>query len=314
MARHLIHIGYPKTGSTFLQHWFKFHPQLAYQPGRFGGSDDIYTFVASAFEEAERPWRITSSEAISVPNPHRGVPPGHRTDHQPWPKVGLAQRRACEMLADLFPNAYILIVTRGFRSMALSGYSQYVRIGGNYSLEDTLRRPYLGTFEWNYDELIRLYRAAFPDRVIVMPYELLAEDSDAFLRILAERMDIQHHEFRRERVNPSLSPVELRWYPRFARVVGAVAGHRTRLWRLYAHLVFNNKLCFPIRVANRLWPAPPLSEESVPDEKMRPLGALAKELVNDPLYARYRTDYQNPESPVAPAVGENEERERVRAS
>lgn len=293
MTRHLIHIGYPKTGSTFLQRWFEFHPELAYLHGRIAGSDNIYSFVGSSFDATPKAWRVTSSEAISVPNPHNGIPPAHRSDHQPWPKVAAAQRRTCEMLTELFPSAYILIVTRGFRGMALSGYSQYVRIGGDYSLEDTLRRPYLGTYEWNYDELIRQYRAAFPDRVIVMPYELLAEDSDAFLRVLEEKMGIAHHDFRRDRVNATLSPVELRWYPRIARRIASVTGHRNRLWRIYARLVFTNRLRVPIRLANRLWPAPPLDGTSIPDEILRPLGALAKDLVNEPLYARYRADYQN---------------------
>jgi len=32
MAKHLIHIGYPKAGRTFLQAWFQQHPELCYVP------------------------------------------------------------------------------------------------------------------------------------------------------------------------------------------------------------------------------------------------------------------------------------------
>ena len=28
ISKHFIHIGYPKAGSTYLQEWFKAHPQL----------------------------------------------------------------------------------------------------------------------------------------------------------------------------------------------------------------------------------------------------------------------------------------------
>jgi hypothetical protein len=36
-ADHLIHIGYPKAGSTFLQESFASHPELAYRKGAIAG-------------------------------------------------------------------------------------------------------------------------------------------------------------------------------------------------------------------------------------------------------------------------------------
>src|SRR5262249_37217403 len=43
MTGHLIHIGYPKTGSNFLRAWFAQHPQLAYADGGIAGFLDAYS-------------------------------------------------------------------------------------------------------------------------------------------------------------------------------------------------------------------------------------------------------------------------------
>jgi hypothetical protein len=37
VSRHLIHIGYAKAGSKFLQRWFEAHPDLAYRTAGLGG-------------------------------------------------------------------------------------------------------------------------------------------------------------------------------------------------------------------------------------------------------------------------------------
>ena len=292
MTRHLIHIGFPKTGSSFLQEWFERHPQLCYLHGRVAGIDNVFAFLSGAFDASQPLWRVTSAEGFSVPNRDAGKLPeiGRPLTAK---EITAAQKQACEMLFGLFPGACILVVTRGFRSAALSGYSQFVRLGAAHSFEDVMKRPDLGLWEWNYDEVIAHYRAAFGDRVIVMPYELLAEDQDAFLRELERRLDIDRQPFPKQRVNHGLSAAELRWYPRLSRLMRRLTRGRGWLWRLYASLLFRNRLALPIRLANRLWPTHPLSAASIDDEILRPLGSLARKLADEPLYARYRADYQN---------------------
>jgi hypothetical protein len=77
-------------------------------------------------------------------------------------------------------------VTRGFRSMMLSTYSQYVRTRGLASVAAVAALAgSAGTVNqapWNYDFLIRLYRCAFGEaKVMVLPFELLRDDASAFL-------------------------------------------------------------------------------------------------------------------------------------
>ncbi len=126
--------------------------------------------------------------------------------------MGERQERACALLADMFPDAHVLIVIRGFRSMILSSYSQYVRVGLYGRPETQVWQG--GENPWQYDETIAMYRARFGDRVIVLPYELLARDPVAFRGEMERRLGVAPFAFTDRVVNRSLSPVELRWYPR----------------------------------------------------------------------------------------------------
>src|SRR3954468_15161755 len=130
MSRHLIHIGYAKAGSTFLQRWFAAHPQIQYVEGGIAGYRDIYDV---ARQSAEPPpgirWRVSSSEGLATPHPFVGL---RDIDYRRMHGLHLptAQANVRDALARLFPQASVLLVTRGFRSVMLSSYSQYVRTGG----------------------------------------------------------------------------------------------------------------------------------------------------------------------------------------
>src|SRR6185436_17922767 len=142
----------------------------------------------------------------------------------------------------------------GFRSMCLSSYSQYVRSGGENTFEQLLADARTAG-PWDYDALIRLYAAAFGEgHVIVMPYELLRDDGEAFTRALEARLGLsQHRAIAADRINPSLSPVEMYWYPRLTRAVRALPIGRP-LRSLYLRGAFANRLRLPIAILQRLRP------------------------------------------------------------
>src|SRR5688500_13238402 len=130
---HLIHIGYPKAGSTFLQNWFRANPQIGYASGGLGGFRSVGHIVKDGATGPRRVrYRATSEEGLSMPRPHPEQPPSL--------PLGIAQAEVCAMLADLFPDAKILIVTRGFRSMIWSLYAEFVRRGLDLGIEDYCER------------------------------------------------------------------------------------------------------------------------------------------------------------------------------
>jgi hypothetical protein len=177
----LIHIGYHKTGTTFLQ------------SGLFASSDagfaspwphvDLrneivlcsdFDWDASAVHRRFQTGRETASLAGLVPvmsderlsgSAHAGGYDSARTAHR---------------LAEAFPDARILIGVREQADAIYSTYQQYVRNGGGATAEKYMQprhqaeMPQFRFEHWEYDRLIALYQGLFsPDRVLVLPYELL---------------------------------------------------------------------------------------------------------------------------------------------
>jgi hypothetical protein len=294
MTRHLIHVGYPKAGSTFLQRWFDAHPQLAHHYGAIAGFRDMHAISREGYFREEVLYRVTSNEEFSAPRPDAGRPEIDY-EHARELTLTLSQERVCEILSEVFPNATVLIVTRGFRSMILSSLSQYARSGGERDLAAMMRvaqnDPDLHPPEvWHYDHLIGLYRRAFSEEnVIVLPYELLHDDPDEFTRTLSVRLGIDPHPPMRERMNESLSPVEMYWYPRLTRFMRRVPSRR--LFDRYILAALRNDLRRPIAWLDRLKPGTPFTGESIPEELVNSFRGRSECLRGNPLYAPYAVEY-----------------------
>lgn len=289
MTDHLIHIGYPKAGSTFLQRWFEAHPQLAYAEGGIAGYGNVYAMVgqAAAPTEAVR-CRVTSCESLSIPRANSGRSPFDR-----WQsgadRASAAEAEACAALASLFPKAGVLVVTRGFRSMILSSYSQYVRTGGALGLE-TFALSAGNAGSWDYDRLIGRYRAAFgTERVLILPYELLRADGAAFVAKIETWLGLDHFPGPEEAVNAALTPAELAWYPRFARAAARVRSERFA--KLYARMAFKGGLRPAAKLMQRIRPLSPIAPRLVPDGVLEAFRGKVECLRGDPLYAPYADDY-----------------------
>ncbi len=194
----LIHIGYHKTGTTWLQRELFGADSPVFFPLARGGSPkelgDLFVYdragqllspfrsnraevrrrVESILAERPREQRIPviSSERLSG-NPHAG---------------GFDARAIADRLAESFPSARILIVLREQRSMLLATYFQYLKKGGTDSLRDYAtrsydgRRPGFALSQLDYVDLVCHYRERFgPENVLVLPYELFARDPSAFV-------------------------------------------------------------------------------------------------------------------------------------
>jgi hypothetical protein len=285
MMCHLIHIGYPKTGSTFLQHWFDGHPQIGYRKGGFAGFTDIWQLAASAAEhEGDVRCRVTSSETLATPMATRRAV----ADAGVLQSLAISERRACDLLGTVFPGSSVLIVTRGFRSMILSSYSQYVRTGGHRTLA-SLVSDAASEQVWHYDRLIRLYRERFgAGRVIVLPFELLRDDTARFLQTLEARLDLDPAPFAPMRVNEALSPFELAWYPRLATIAQRIS---PRLSSTLQRLSFTNRLRRPIGLLQRLRPLQPIDAALIDDAILAPYRGCATALRDLPAYAPYAAEY-----------------------
>jgi len=315
-ARHLIHIGYPKAGSTFLQEWFRCHPDLQYRPGGLAGFHNVYELGRPAASVCR--YYVTSFEGLSTPHESAGdlrLDFDGITAVQEDP-VKDNQARVCARLQTLFPDARILIVTRGFRSMIMSAYSQWVRMGARRRLKEmcndlALRLEQDAYHYYDYDYVVRLYRDAFgEDNVIVLPYELLRDDQAKFVSELEERLDLNHYEIKLGRINPSLSPAELYWYPATSRVVSSVVSRlgsplSKPIYSWYVNQTLRNRFHFLIKLLDLVAPGRTITADNFPTEILSLCESKATLLEQNVLYAPYADEYlwNRSRKKMAPGVG-----------
>ena len=290
--RHLVHIGYPKAGSTYLQRWFEAHPQLAYAEGGIAGFSSGYALVhEAAASQSESSYRVTSLETLSIP----GLDAGNASvdyDRYATFDMAAAQSRVCSLLAALFRDVTVLIVTRGFRSVIRSALSQYARTGGDADVLQLIggKGDHELTVVYHYDRLISEYVLAFgSENVIVMPFELLRDDADAFIRMLATKLGVEPVAAPTGRVNEGISPEELYWYPRLTRFVRRLPSRK--LFDSYISAVQRGRLRPAVAVLQRLRPGVPVTVDSIPDAFVEAFRGRAESLRDNPLYAPYAKEY-----------------------
>jgi hypothetical protein len=195
----LVHIGYHKTASTWLQkHVFHDDSEIFVPITTVDGDNlakkfifgengyllppfdsnghvieqSLRDFVSRKRECSQNKVFVMSSERLSG-NPHAS---------------GFDSKKISEMIKEVFPAAKILIIIREQKSFILSIYFQYLSIGGRLSLTrycsalDDGRRPYFSPHHINYLSLIKHYNALFgDDNVLVLPYEMFAKEPLRFV-------------------------------------------------------------------------------------------------------------------------------------
>ena len=194
MLRPLIHIGYQKTGSSWLQQF------LFTAPAGFAGvakpairealikphaldfdADRARRAIDDAAPEGAGEGLVLalSAERLSG-SPHSG---------------GYDAKEMAGRVHALYPDGRVLIVIREQRAMIASSYRQYVDFGGVLPPERYLRPPESGStriplFEpaqFAYDRLIGHYQELFGgDSALVLPYEAFGEAPEDFCRRIVE--------------------------------------------------------------------------------------------------------------------------------
>ena len=191
----LIHIGYHKTGTTWLQQglfadprygFTRVWPQALMDEAFLGGNpftfdpDHARSIVQPFIDEAER----SGTVPVVSHEPLCGLPTLNGFDSQ----------LIADRVRATFPNGRIMIAIRDQRSMMMSVYKQYVTTSGtlpigkmwrDYAPEER-RRPFPGLEVFEYHHLIDYYQQLFgSDRVLVLPFELLKQDAAGFASEIA---------------------------------------------------------------------------------------------------------------------------------
>jgi len=181
----LVHIGYQKTASTFLQKRIFSDDAVFVRPWGAHAAPAIEHFVLehpehfdpvavrNAFGQFEDQIPVISQEDLS------GFPV-----YAFYHAETVAQR-----IKATFPDARILVCIREQKSMIVSQYFQFVRQGGSRSLISMLRdndskvgfRPVIRKEHFEYDLMYNLLRRYFDaDKILMLPHELLRHEPDAY--------------------------------------------------------------------------------------------------------------------------------------
>jgi hypothetical protein len=345
MQRHLVHVGYPKAGSTTLQAWFESRPEVA----SWATSAEAIARQVAVTDNAPR-WVVTSSESLMVPAferrlleavgadqlsadlpreehgrhaVHHGVGDAGdevrrartaRSERDEGPglpstePLAARRRRVCARLRTMFGDATILILTRGFRSIIASSYSEVLRWGSALSVEEVVsvyqESPAFEGWRmadvFDYDAALRLYADTFgAESVVVLPFELLRDDPPGFLARLEQRLDLEPRSEQAPWRNRSLSGAELYWYPRFSRGVeratATLGRPGTALRRTYYERVIRSgRLERSVDVLSRVLGTPTVNPaDHIPEEVVETCRGRASSFATNPDYATYAVEYLN---------------------
>ena len=215
----VVHIGYHKTATTWLQR--QFLPRLGDRVALFGLDRLWAELIAPAPLEfdpgrcgryitdllAAHPGSVCvfSAERLCG-NPHSG---------------GYDAAEMANRIRASFGEARILIVVREQVAMLVSNYKQYVRMGGICGFEEYLspprdgRMPLFRLDNFRYHHLVEHYVRLFGERhVLVLPYELLRQDRAAFARRVLDYLGLDGLALQEQgldaRVNVALTDLQVR--------------------------------------------------------------------------------------------------------
>ena len=226
-----IHVGFPKTASTYLQESvFSGIPGFQYVPPEITQNSIEWNHLQNAddIDFDERRFGDKRRELVEDGRPL--LISDELFVGKPWFN-GMQRTPICKRLARNFPNANILMIIRGQYEMCKSLHNQWIKGARRGSKtfgsflwkhsdflndpqsevlayntgEDVLHPEYL-----NYYKVIDLYKSHFP-RVKVIPYELLRSDPKGFINEISNFIDapIDQPGEKPRRVNTSLKNRQL---------------------------------------------------------------------------------------------------------
>ncbi len=189
----IVHIGYHKTATSWLQQHVFGNPRTGLQTvGKFGDDHPVRQLVRARPFEFDAAICRAQFEPLLRPMQAAGLVPvvsherlcGHPVSG------GHDSKEIANRLKEVFPDARILVVIREQRSIIISTYKHYVMAGGASSLAEFLdppvsvnmRLPSFDLRHFEYDHLLRYYRVLFgPEAVLALAFEQFVRDPASFV-------------------------------------------------------------------------------------------------------------------------------------
>ncbi len=204
-----LHVGFPKTATTWLQHHLQESQSINYVGKYYGVKDrwasDTFFHVWKSLKglapQVDSLQVIEAMKAVSEQQPEKPIVLSDEVLAKPWKDDPLWAPKFAQRLHDYFPNAKILLTLRNQSGIACSLYRKYVE---NNGVSSRPMREWLdsgaGSIDvdfWNRWELLGLYQAlneVFGGNVRAIPYERLKRDTENYCDDIAGFFGLQSSE------------------------------------------------------------------------------------------------------------------------
>lgn len=192
MQNLLLHIGYHKTGTTWLQKFLFNNAAVGFSSPLTRKEIHQLLILPHALDfklhDCREHIHLALQQAVDI-----GLMPVISEERLSGALLGGSNdsKEMADRLAKICPTAKILIVIREQKSMLFSVYNQYIRVGGINSLTDYMQpSPFVQAHSYpfnldhfQYHRLIAYYISLFSKpNVLVLPYELFKAKPKDFIR------------------------------------------------------------------------------------------------------------------------------------
>jgi hypothetical protein len=188
----LVHIGYHKTGTNWLQRHYFGDPRTGTKwVGKSPGDHPVRLLVNARPLEFDAAASRAPFEPLLEEARAAGLLPVvsyERLSGHPF-SGGHDSKEIANRLKEVFPEAKVLVVIREQRSMIVSTYKQYVKAGGPLPISlfvapprSTSRRvPWFDLRNFEYEHLLCYYRSLYgDDAVLALAFDQFVRDPPAF--------------------------------------------------------------------------------------------------------------------------------------
>lgn len=196
MDKTFIHIGYPKTGTTWFQNNVYPYIKDVLFYHRKTVKDDFILSNALNFNADELKIKYSNLSSTILLS-HELLVGG--MIHMGGVN-GILTKEFCQRLYHVFPHGHIIIFIRNQADMIASAYNQYIRGGGNYGINkylyqnsfDSLNKFFFFNFSFlEYDKIISLYKSKFDEQnVHVFLFEDFQKDPTSFVTNFAKEFEL----------------------------------------------------------------------------------------------------------------------------
>lgn len=189
-----IHIGYPKTASTWLQQIVFNNENLGFSAPWGGQSPeaieqfvitDGFHFSVESVRQIFEPGLQEARRKGLIPVMSHESLAGNQIKGSYWGK------EIADRIHAVFPNAHIFLVIREQKSMVLSSYREHIKKGGTKTIQQFIGAgakksgfaPLCRLAYLEYDLLINYYYNLFGEsNILILPFEFLKQDKQAFVK------------------------------------------------------------------------------------------------------------------------------------